>query len=78
MTYVYRDQRGREHEAEQRITDPAYTHRDPKTGDWYTMTSDAHEISAQLSAGWRVTRLIAGAPRFNLKGGGWAADGYSK
>lgn len=80
-TYLYEDREGRQHEVTQRITEKAYTHRDPKSGDWFTLNGDAHEVAAQISAKWRVKRLIAGTPGFTLiagDSGGWASQGYSK
>ena len=79
MTYEYEDQEGNVHEATQRITDPPYTHRDPRTGDWFTMHSDAEALSAQISSMWRVKRLISGPSEFALKegnAGGWSSTGY--
>jgi hypothetical protein len=80
-TYLYEDQCGERHEVSQRITDKAHTHRNPQTGDWFTLNGDAHEVSAQIPVAWRVRRLIAGAPGFTLiagDSGGWASQGYSK
>ncbi len=75
-TYLYENLATGEHfEVQQRITEPAYSWKDPKTG----------ELGAPFVKGQRgvqpVKRLIAGAPAFNLvagDSGGWAETGYSK
>jgi hypothetical protein len=79
MTYEYEDQEGNVHEATQRITDPAYTHRDPSTGEWYTKRCAAEEISDQIPSAWRVKRIISGPSEFTLKegpSGSWSSGGY--
>jgi hypothetical protein len=78
-TYQYEDQMGDVHEEQQRITDPPHTHRNPETGEWFTMSSSSQEVSAQVPASWRVKRLISGASTFCLKegaAGGWSGSNY--
>lgn len=85
MTYEYRDLvTGETFEVEQRISEPAFTHRHYTSGAWhyapaYSSSSKAlesiaenHPVKRLISAQNGGFRLVSG------DSGGWASQGYSK
>lgn len=94
MTYEYQDlATGEVFEVEQKITEPAFTHRE-STGTFRTLSEDfrgAHAVSQDYSRPCSdepplirlrpVKRLISRGAPFQLKSGpagGWGSSGYSK